>query len=66
MTIDLEKPKGQRITKLTIKCSGCKDGQFEKIDLTKDYPVVAASYILNGKDHYELLQKHARDRVEGT
>ena len=73
MTIDMSKPKGNRITDLKVRCgTECKNAidinsiLYEDIVPNKEYPVVGTKFLFGGNDGYKDLQKSYRDKIEGT
>jgi len=72
MTIDMRKPKGNRITDLKVRCApDCKNAidinsiLYEEIVPNKEYPVVGTKFLFGGNDGYKDLQKSYRDKIEG-
>jgi len=57
--LDLNKPKGSRLSHLEIRAA---DGSYQPFDLNKTYKVVTISFLADGNDSYTSLKNITGER----
>jgi len=56
-------PAGERVVKLTIRCSDCEIPEFRPLDNDKKYRLVLTTFLLSGGDGYSVFKEHADQDV---
>jgi len=62
ITIDKNKPLGQRIVSFKIKDK--ENGKWVDLDLNKTYKIATNSYVANGGDYYNELKNYATNKYD--
>ena len=65
MTLDLRRPKGQRVIDLMVRCSRCKYPRYNPINMDEIYKVATVNYLLNGGDGHKILKEHKKNTQPG-
>lgn len=65
MTLDLRRPKGQRVVDLLVRCSKCKYPRYNPIQMDEIYKVATVNYLLNGGDGHVILKENKKNSQPG-
>jgi 5'-nucleotidase len=58
----MNRPEGQRVVDLKVKCSDCEVPEFVPLDNDKLYDLVLSNFLLNGGDGYKMIKDNAKQK----
>lgn len=65
VTFNLDKPVGERVTSLSVRCAKCDGPRYFKVcphhDANTVYTVIITDYLLNGGDGFNVFPEEAKD-----
>lgn len=64
MVYNVDKPKGQQLQSILVRCQNCMIPTYEPLELDKYYSIVLPSFLSNGGDGFNMLTK-VEDLVKG-
>lgn len=62
---NLNKPQGQQIESIRIRCQNCTVPIYEPLELEKTYRIAVPSFLSSGGDRLEMLKKNLKNLVIG-
>lgn len=62
---NMDKPQGQQIESILIRCQNCTVPTYEPIKLDKLYKIAIPSFLSSGGDRLEMLKKNLKNLVIG-
>lgn len=61
--INATHPPGNRVMSIEISCAECETGQYEQIDLERNYRIVASHYMAHGGDGFTMIADNKENYV---
>ncbi|XP_054729554.1 apyrase isoform X1 [Anastrepha obliqua] len=61
ITYDYNRPPGQRVVDVKVRCANCEIPLYEDFDSRKIYRIVAPSFLAEGGDGYKMFKDYGSD-----
>lgn len=60
---DLNKPKGNRVVSVKVRCANCSVPTYEDLETEENYSVLLTDFILKGGDGFRMIQENSMNII---